>query len=99
MWYASLSRFLLLADGRRLETLADARQLILSLPARDQAQDRWQRAAAMLMTAATTGRRDHIVVATGMIERAVTDPTRGAIAEKKPPARSIRRRTGAKKRA
>lgn len=34
-----------LADGRRLEALADVRQLILSLPPADRAQDRCQRAA------------------------------------------------------
>jgi predicted aldo/keto reductase-like oxidoreductase len=79
--------------------------MILSLPSRDQAQDRWQRAAAMLMTAAETGRPDHISIAEAQLERALTDPTQSSVrlagdVSKKPPARSIRRRTvGATSRA
>jgi hypothetical protein len=51
----------------------------------------------MLMTAAETGRRDHITIAEAQIERALTDPTQGSVrlaghASKKPPARWIRRR-------
>jgi len=105
MWWSTLSPPLHLNDGRSVETLADARGLILSLPPADQAQDRWQRAAAMLMTAAETGRRDHISIAEAQLERALTDPTQSwvTLAEmvyKKPAAPSVRRRpnAGAKKR-
>jgi hypothetical protein len=81
----------------RLETLFDARGRLLSLPPADQAQDRWQRAAAMLMTAATTGLHDHITIAEAQLERALTDPTQSSVrlardASKRPPAPSIGRR-------
>jgi len=105
MWWSTLSKSLCLKDGRRVETLSDARSMILLLPPADQAQDRWRCAAAMLMTAATTGRHDHIAIATGLLEHALTDPTRSSVklagdVSKKPPARSIRRRTvKAKRRA
>jgi len=102
MWWSTLSSPLHLEDGRRIETLSDARCMILSLPPADQAQDRWQRAAAMLMTAAETGRRDHISIAQAQLERALTDPTQSSVrlagdVSKRPPARSIGRRSRARK--
>jgi hypothetical protein len=44
-----------LADGRTLKTLADCRDYILALPPREQAEPRWQAAAAELLKAATHG--------------------------------------------
>jgi hypothetical protein len=44
-----------LPDGRELETLADCRNYILALPARQQQEARWQHATAHLPKAAELG--------------------------------------------
>ena len=54
-WSAPLSRPLTLRDGKRLATLADARALVLALPAGDQERNAWQRAAELLIEAAENG--------------------------------------------
>ena len=43
MWWSTLSNPLRLEDRRSIETQSDARYLMLSLRAIDQAQDQWQR--------------------------------------------------------
>lgn len=54
-WSAPLSKPLTLRDGKKLETLADARRLILTLPDGDQERNAWQKAAELLMAAADGG--------------------------------------------
>ena len=54
-WQARLSRPLTLRDGKKLETLADARRLILALSESDQERNAWQHAAALLIEAAESG--------------------------------------------
>ena len=43
-----------LRDGRALNTLADARELIAALPASKQAESRWQNSQALLTRASTS---------------------------------------------
>ena len=54
-WSAPLSRPLVLRDGKRLATLADARDFVLALPPGYQERNAWQRAAALLIEAAEHG--------------------------------------------
>jgi hypothetical protein len=51
-WSRKLKPPLDLKDGRRLETLDDARRLLLTLPARHKESTYWRYAAALLMEAA-----------------------------------------------
>jgi hypothetical protein len=68
-WSAPLARPIFLRNGTRLETLADARKLILGLPAGDQMRSSWQKAAELLMAAAE--HNGDIEAATKQIEAAL----------------------------
>jgi hypothetical protein len=61
-WNSRLRHPIALADGRTLRTLADARDMILSLPERDQLREKWQTLAAVLLSAAQAGCRATIKV-------------------------------------
>jgi hypothetical protein len=52
VWTREFPTSIGLSDGRALTTLADARNLILELPERRQANDRWQYASELLMKVA-----------------------------------------------
>jgi len=54
-WSAPLARPLVLRDGTRLETLADARRSMLELPDGDQERNAWLKAAEQLTAAAEQG--------------------------------------------
>jgi hypothetical protein len=51
-WNSRLGNPIMLADGRVLRTLADARDMVVSLPERDQRRDNWQTLAPVLLSAA-----------------------------------------------
>lgn len=102
MWSARLRKPILLEDGRTIKTLADARDLVLSLPVRDQRQRKWLQLAGLLITAAETGHPALTAIVTGRLEEALMRPpfTTARIATddaKKPPAPSVRVRSAAKK--
>jgi len=59
-WTSKLKPSLLLKDGRAIETLADARAVILSLPEHQQRRPYWEYAAPRLMNAARGGKREAI---------------------------------------
>jgi len=52
VWTREFPTSIGLRDGRALTTLGDARDLILGLPERRQANDRWQYASELLMKVA-----------------------------------------------
>ncbi|HYC25948.1 MAG TPA: hypothetical protein VEC58_07915 [Roseiarcus sp.] len=54
-WARELPASIGLSDGRRLNTLADARDLILGLTERRQANDSWQHVSELLMKVARGG--------------------------------------------
>jgi len=54
-WARELPTSIGLSDGRRLNTLADARDLILGLTERRQANDHWQYVSELLMKGARGG--------------------------------------------
>jgi hypothetical protein len=68
-WRAPLTRAILLRDGTRLDTLHGARAYIIALPEGHQLQNAWQKAAELLMVAATN--REGIAAATKQIELAL----------------------------
>jgi hypothetical protein len=51
-WARKLKAPIALHDGRQLRTLADARDLIRSLPTPDQQTEEWRHATELLMAAA-----------------------------------------------
>jgi hypothetical protein len=55
-WSAKLTRIIVLRDGTKLETLADAAQFILKEPDYIQQRASWQGATEQLIEAAETGR-------------------------------------------
>jgi hypothetical protein len=55
-WSAKLTRTIVLRDGTKLETLADAAQFILKEPDYIQERASWHRATEQLIEAAETGR-------------------------------------------
>jgi hypothetical protein len=67
----SLSKPLLLVDGRRLETLLDAAQLIVDLPNDHQTKNEWQHAALLIERARESRKKADIAAATGQIELAL----------------------------
>jgi hypothetical protein len=66
-----LTRVITLRNGNQLATLADALQLIASLPASSQASLRWQLVEALVIDAMMTGRIEDIRHATEQLRRAV----------------------------
>jgi hypothetical protein len=73
-WNSRLRHPIHLADSRVLRTLADARDMVLSLPDRDQRQDRWQQLAALLISAAEADNPSLTAIATHRIEEALRRP-------------------------
>lgn len=67
-WQAKLARPIVMRDGTKLETLAEAGQFILALPEAFQQRNSWQYASKLLMAAAE--RKGDIEAATEAIERA-----------------------------
>jgi len=59
-WTSKFKTPLALKDGRTIETLADARAVILSLPKYSQRRAYWGYAATLLMAAAQGGKREAI---------------------------------------
>jgi hypothetical protein len=73
-WNSRLRHPIPLADGRTLRTLADARDMVLSLPARDQRRDKWQTLAAVLLSAAQADSPSLTAIATDRVEEALRRP-------------------------
>ena len=67
-WPAKLSRPILMRDGTKLETLAEAGAFILALPEAFQHRNSWQKASELLIAAAD--RDGSIEAATEAVERA-----------------------------
>jgi hypothetical protein len=72
-WSRKLTRPIVVKHGRpgEVKTLADARALIHSLPARRQQQPAWQRAAELLFKAAGSRAPQDLADATGQLYRAL----------------------------
>jgi hypothetical protein len=66
-WQANLPRPIVMRDGTKLETLAEAGAFILALPEGFNERNSWQRATALLMEAAL--HEGDINAATGAVER------------------------------
>jgi hypothetical protein len=73
-WNSRLRHPIALADGRTLRTLADARDMILSLPERDQLREKWQTLAAVLLSAAQADSPSLTAIATHRVEEALRRP-------------------------
>jgi hypothetical protein len=73
-WNSRLRHPIPLADGRVLRTLADARDMVLSLPERDQRRDKWQTLAAVLLSAAQADSPSLTAIATDRVEEALRQP-------------------------
>ena len=73
-WNSRLRHPIPLDDSRVLRTLSDARDMILSLPERDQRQDKWQILAKLLMSAAQADNASLTAIATNRIEEALLRP-------------------------
>jgi hypothetical protein len=67
-WQAKLSRPIVMRDGTKLKTLAEAGAFILALPEGDQHRNSWTKATELLMEAAN--RNGSIEAATEAVERA-----------------------------
>ena len=70
-WTSECKTPLRLKVGRAIETLADARNVILSLPEYQQRRDYWGYAATLLMGAAQAGNRETIEDAYRQLARAL----------------------------
>jgi hypothetical protein len=70
-WTSKFKITLALKDGRTIETLADARTVILSLPDHQQRRPYWEYAAQLLMDAAQGGKREAIEQAYWQLMRAL----------------------------
>ena len=70
-WTSKLKSPLALKDGRTIETLADARAMILELPEFQQRRPYWEYAAQLLMDAAQGGKRGAIEDAYWQLTRAL----------------------------
>jgi hypothetical protein len=87
-----LPKPLALDDGRCLRTIDDAQLMIRRLPRDERATIQWQLVAPALLTASTTGRSDHIMLASEKLEQALAAKrSRNArlLDEKKPMAASV----------
>ena len=70
-WTSTFKTSLALKDGRAIETLADARAVILSLPDHQQRRPYWEYAAQLLMDAAQGGKHEAIEEAYWQLMRAL----------------------------
>jgi hypothetical protein len=96
-WNSRLRHPIPLSDSRVLRTLADARDMILSLPERDQREDKWQILAKLMMSAAQADNTSLTAIVTDRIEEALRRPPFTVVRlavdiEKKPPAPSVRQK-------
>jgi hypothetical protein len=100
-WTSRLRKPLHLTDGRTIRTIADARDMILALPDRDQARPQWQSLDGLLVSAAHSANPTLIASITNRLRDALafhhklSVVTGASIAEqipKKPAAKSVRRR-------
>jgi hypothetical protein len=87
MWNVRFARPVHLEDGRTINTLSDAREIILGLPEEDQRRPQWQAIAGLLLSAASAGCPDLLAIANARLEvmlpRLTQTPT-------KPLAQSVR---------
>jgi hypothetical protein len=67
-WNRKLTRPLYTRDAHTIRTLADAREYALSLPAGHSLRQQWQRAAELMLEAASGG---SVAAASEQIERAL----------------------------
>jgi hypothetical protein len=74
MWNARLRKPIRLRDGRTIKTLSDAKYFFLSLPARDQQLQKWQRLARLLAAAAKTSHPQLVAMVTDWLEDALKHP-------------------------
>ena len=96
-WVTPLHAPIHLDDGRIIETLADARAFVLSLPATHQNLKKWRDIAHLLMRAAETGNENLISVLEAQLIKALRRPPFASVrlaetVEKKPAAPSVKRR-------
>ncbi|MBO0754805.1 MAG: hypothetical protein J2P54_03020 [Bradyrhizobiaceae bacterium] len=68
MWNVRLARPIQLEDGRTINTLSDAREIILGLPEEDQCRPQWQAIAGLLLSAASAGSPDLLAIANARLE-------------------------------
>jgi hypothetical protein len=97
-WNSRLRHPIPLDDSRVLRTLADARDMILSLPERDQREDKWQMLAKLLIGAAQADNALLTAIVTDRIEEALRRPPftvvrLGVDLEKKRSAPSVKKRS------
>jgi hypothetical protein len=71
IWSRKLPKPIYLNDGRTIGTLSAARDLMLALPLRQQANEHWQSAAELLLEAACRGRLDPVRNAGAQVSRAL----------------------------
>jgi hypothetical protein len=74
MWNSRLRKPIRLKDGRIIRTLSDAKYFFLSLPARDQQLQKWQRLAGLLTDAAKTSHPQLVSMVTDWLEDALKHP-------------------------
>jgi hypothetical protein len=74
MWNCRLREPIRLKDGRTIKTLTDAKYFFLSLPARDQQLQKWQRLAVLLADAAKTSHPQLVSMVTDSLEDALKHP-------------------------
>jgi hypothetical protein len=70
-WTSKLKAVMALKDGRTLETLDDARAVILGMSENAQRRPYWEYAAQLLMGAARSGKREAINEAYWQLMRAL----------------------------
>jgi hypothetical protein len=68
MWNVRLARPVRLEDGRTVNTLSDAREIILGLPEEDQRRPQWQAVAGLLLSAASAGCPELLAIANARLE-------------------------------
>jgi hypothetical protein len=74
MWNVRLRKPIHLKDGRTIKTLSDAKYFLLSLPARDQQLQKWQRLSTLLASAAKTNNPKLLSMVTHGLEDALKHP-------------------------
>jgi hypothetical protein len=68
MWNVRLARPVHLEDGRTINTLSDARAIILGLAQEDQRRPQWQAMAGLLLSAAGAGCPDLLAIVNARLE-------------------------------
>jgi hypothetical protein len=92
-----LSKPLVMSDGRSLRTVGDAIEVVLEMPNHALAASEWTQVPRLLKAACFSGDDDDAARATSRLEAALSAAPFGnarlADKNKKPPARSVRRRS------